>query len=147
MKVRACWSALEIKAEQLVAQLRAETGQSLKLLESLSSSKQRVDQMYHEYHSQATAMTSATGMSGVQNHRQFMLQLQSLRERVDNDIGKTRRYLSVLEQRTVEAETERLKMQSLMDNDKLAVQNYENRREQRNMDELGVMQFNRARAA
>ena len=56
-------------------------------------------------------------------------------------------HLSVLEQRTVEAETERLKMQSLMDNDKLAVQNYENRREQRNMDELGVMQFNRVRAA
>jgi flagellar biosynthesis chaperone FliJ len=86
-------------------------------------------------------------MSAVQNHRQFMVQLQSLQARVDNDIGKTKQYLQVLEQRTLKAETQRMKMQSLLDNDLLAVRNFENRREQRGMDEMGMIQFNQARAA
>ncbi len=147
MKVRACWSALEIKAELSVKQLRAETRQTLQLLESLSASQGRIAQMYEEYRCKAVKLTTATGMSAVQNHRQFMVQLQSLQTRVDNDIGKTRQYLQVLEQRTQLAEAQRLKMQSLLDLDRLAVRNFENRREQRGMDEMGMIQFNRARAA
>jgi hypothetical protein len=108
MKVRSCWSALEKKAELLVKQLRSETGQTLRLLESLLASQLRIEQMYEEYRCKAVALTTETGMSAVQNHRQFMVQLQSLKARVDNDIGKTRQYLFVLEQRTIKAEAERL---------------------------------------
>ena len=35
MKVRACWSALENKAEQAITQVRAETVQAEKLRESM----------------------------------------------------------------------------------------------------------------
>ena len=147
MKVRTCWSALEMKAELVVKQLRAETGQTLQLLESLSASQLRIAQMYEEYRCKAVELTTATGMSAVQNHRQFMVQLQTLQARVDNDISKTKQYLQVLEQRTVKAETQRVKMQSLLDNDRLAVRNFENRREQRGMDEMGMIQVNHARAA
>ena len=47
----------------------------------------------------------------------------------------------------MQAETERLKMKTLTENDRLAVQKYTNKREQKNMDELGMLQFNQARAA
>jgi flagellar biosynthesis chaperone FliJ len=42
------------------------------------------------------------------------------------------------------AETERLKMQTLTENDRLAVEKFVEKREQSRMDEMGVMQFNRA---
>jgi flagellar biosynthesis chaperone FliJ len=41
-----------------------------------------------------------------------------------------------------EAERERLKMQSLVDQDLLAFKAHTRRSEQRQMDEMGVMQFN-----
>jgi flagellar biosynthesis chaperone FliJ len=37
-------------------------------------------------------------------------------------------------------------MKTLAENDRLAVQKHWNKREQRSMDDLGVMQFNRASA-
>jgi hypothetical protein len=42
MKVRACWSALEGKAEQKITQLRTDTAQAQKLFESLVASQQRL---------------------------------------------------------------------------------------------------------
>jgi flagellar biosynthesis chaperone FliJ len=43
----------------------------------------------------------------------------------------------------VEAEGERLKMQTLDEQETLAFQVHNRKREQRSMDELGVSQFNR----
>jgi len=147
MKVRACWSALENKAEQAITQLRAETLQAEKLRESLLSSQQRLEHMYEEYRAKNAAIDSCKGMADAMNQRQFMAQLLALRERVGQDIQKSEIHLHNLAQRMLLAETERLKMKTLSENDQLAVQVHVRRREQRSMDELGMQQFNQARAA
>jgi len=147
MKVRACWSALENKAEQAITQLRAETVQAEKLRESLLSSQQRLEHMYEEYRAKNAAIDISKGMADAMNQRQFMAQLLALRERVGQDITKSEMHLHNLAQRMLLAETERLKMKTLSENDFQAVQVHVRRREQRSMDELGMQQFNQARAA
>ena len=147
MKVRSCWAVLERRCEQLLTQLRSDTGQAQRLRESLLGSQQRLDQMLLEYRAQAVGRSNSTGMSATFNHRQFMTRLVLLRERVVQDIAKSNSHLAGLEQRTRKAEADRLKMQALTENDIKAVENHLRLREQASMDALGVMQFNRAGAA
>ena len=147
MRVRTCWAVLERRAEQLLTQLQSDTGQALRLRESLLSSQHRLDQMLQEYRAQSVGPSSSTGMSATLNHRQFMTRLVLLRERVVQDVAKSNGHLVNLEQRTRKAQEERLKMQALAENDLKAVQKHLRLREQASMDALGVTQFNRASAA
>ncbi len=147
MKIRACWSALEGKAEQKITQLRAEMVQAEQLRDSLLASQQRLEHLYEEYRAKTAAADTSKGMSDAMNQRQFMSQLLTLRERVERDIGTSQLHLQTLAHRMLQAEAERLKMKTLTENDRLAVQKYTNKREQRSMDELGMLQFNQARAA
>jgi len=147
MKIRACWSALEGKAEQKITKLRAETVQAEQLRDSLMASQQRLEQLYEEYRAKTAAADTSKGMSDAMNQRQFMSQLLTLRERVERDIGTSQLHLQTLAHRMLQAEAERLKMKTLTENDRIAVQKYVNKREQHSMDELGMLQFNQARAA
>lgn len=147
MKVRACWSALEGRAEQKITKLRADTAQAHNLLESLIASQQRLEHLYEEYRAKTAAADTSKGMSDAMNQRQFMSQLLTLRERVERDINTSKLHLQTLAHQMVQAEAERLKMKTLTENDRLAVQKHTNRREQKSMDELGMLQFNQARAA
>jgi len=147
MKIRACWSALEGKAEQKITKLRAETVQAEQLRDSLLASQQRLEQLYEEYRVKTAAADTSRGMSDAMNQRQFMSQLLTLRERVERDIGTSQLHLQTLAHRMLQAEAERLKMKTLTENDRLAVQKYVSKREQHSMDELGMLQFNQARAA
>ncbi|MFM6992723.1 MAG: flagellar export protein FliJ [Rhodoferax sp.] len=147
MKVRACWSALEGRAEQKITKLRADTAQAQNLLESLLASQQRLEHLYEEYRAKTAATDTSKGMSDAMNQRQFMSQLLTLRERVERDINTSKLHLQTLAHQMVQAEAERLKMKTLNENDRLAVQKHANRREQKSMDELGMLQFNQARAA
>jgi flagellar export protein FliJ len=72
-----------------------------------------------------------------------MSQLMTLSERVVQDIDKATVALNALYKKMVEAEGERLKMQTLDEQEILAFQMLARKREQRSMDELGVSQFNR----
>jgi flagellar export protein FliJ len=103
--------------------------------------------MYEEYRAKNAAIDISKGMADAMNQRQFMAQLLALRERVGQDITKSEMHLHNLAQRMLLAETERLKMKTLSENDFQAVQVHVRRREQRSMDELGMQQFNQARAA
>jgi len=147
MKTRACWSALESRAEQKITQLRAETAQAEQLRDALLASQHRLENLYAEYRAQAEASDTSKGMSDAMNQRQFMSQLLKLRERVDRDIGTSNPHLQTLAHRMQQAETERLKMKTLAENDRLTVQKYMQKRELHSMDELGMLQFNQARAA
>lgn len=147
MKIRACWSALEGKAEQNITKLRAETVQAEQLRDSLLASQQRLEQLYEEYRAKTAAADTSKGMSDAMNQRQFMSQLLTLRERVDRDIATSQLHLQTLAHRMLQAEAERLKMKTLTENDRLAVQKHVQKREQHSMDELGMLQFNQARAA
>jgi flagellar export protein FliJ len=63
-------------------------------------------------------------------------------QRVKTDIQYTENAIVGIKERLVMAERERIKMQTLADQNALAVQREENKKDQRRMDALGVMQFN-----
>ena len=140
---RPCWTVLADKAEDQVTAIQNELGQALKRLESLQSSQQRVQAMYDEYREKINSQTQESlGMSEAMNQRQFMSQLLVLMQRVKTDIQHTENLLLAMKERLIEAERERIKMQTLADQNAMAVRKDLNKREQKKMDEMGVMQFN-----
>jgi len=140
---RPCWTVLADKAEDQVAAIQNELGLVRKRLESLQNSQQRVQNMYDEYRDKINTQSSETlGMSEAMNQRQFMSQLLVLMQRVKTDIQHTENLLLSMKERLIEAERERIKMQTLADQNSAAVQKDLNKREQKKMDDMGVMQFN-----
>ncbi len=144
MKARQCWSIMAGKAERRLAQIQADIGRANKLLETLEASQQRLQFLYEEYRLQgANAAQLSHGMQDAMNQRQFMAQLATLSQRVVQDIEKAEAALASLRQQQAPTEIERLKMQTLDEQEVLAFEVRTRRREQRSMDELGVSQFNR----
>ena len=140
---RPCWTVLADKAEDQVAAIQNELGLARKRLESLQSSQQRVQAMYDEYREKINSQNQESlGMSEAMNQRQFMSQLLVLMQRVKTDILHTENLLLAMKERLIEAERERIKMQTLADQNAMAVRKDLNKREQKKMDEMGVMQFN-----
>ena len=140
---RPCWTVLADKAEDQVTAIQHELGQARKRLESLQSSQQRVQAMYDEYRDKINNPSQESlGMSEAMNQRQFMSQLLVLMQRVKTDIQHTENLLLSIKERLIEAERERIKMQTLADQNAMAVRKDLNKREQKKMDEMGVMQFN-----
>ena len=140
---RPCWTVLADKAEDQVTAIQNELGQARKRLESLQSSQQRVQAMYDEYRDKINNQSQESlGMSEAMNQRQFMSQLLVLMQRVKTDIQHTENLLLAMKERLIEAERERIKMQTLADQNAMAVRKDLNKREQKKMDEMGVMQFN-----
>ena len=117
--------------------------QARQRLESLDSSRQRVQAMYDDYRLKLNDPQGASqGMREALNQRQFMAQLLTLMQRVSTDIQHTQNLLDSYKERLLEVERERIKMQTLANHNALAVQKSLNRKEQKQMDSLGVMQFN-----
>ncbi len=144
MKARQCWSIMAGKAERRLAQIQADIGRANKLLETLEASQQRLQFLYEEYRLQgANAAQLSHGMQDAMNQRQFMAQLATLSQRVVQDIEKAEAALASLRQQQARTEIERLKMQTLDEQEVHAFEVRTRRREQRTMDELGVSQFNR----
>ena len=140
---RPCWSVLASKAEEKISSLQVEKAQARQRLESLDSSRQRVQAMYDDYRLKLNDPQGASqGMREAMNQRQFMAQLLTLMQRVSTDIQHTQNLLDSYKERLLEVERERIKMQTLADHNALAVQKSLNRKEQKQMDSLGVMQFN-----
>ena len=140
---RPCWTVLADKAEDQVTTIQNELAFARKRLESLQSSQQRVQVMYDEYRDKINNPSQESlGMSEAMNQRQFMSQLLVLMQRVKTDIQHTENLLLSIKERLIEAERERIKMQTLADQNAMAVRKDLNKREQKKMDEMGVMQFN-----
>jgi flagellar export protein FliJ len=140
---RNCWTVLAQRAQDAASLIQTELGQTMSRLESLHASKARLERLYEDYRQQEnSANQNLQGMREVMNQRQFMTQLLSLMQRVTNDVAHTENTLREVRARLLEAERERLKMQTLADQNALAVLTEAEKRDQRKMDELGVMQFN-----
>ena len=140
---RPCWTILADKAGDQVTAIQNELGLARQRLESLQNSQQRVQTMYDEYRDKINNQSNASlGMSEAMNQRQFMSQLLVLMQRVKIDIHHTENLLLSIRERLIEAERERIKMQTLADQNAQAVQKDLNKREQKKMDDMGVMQFN-----
>ena len=140
---RPCWTVLTKKAEDKITLIQNELVQARTRLESLQTSQQRVQKMYDEYRDSLNRSDSQSlGMREAMNQRQFMSQLLTLMQRVKTDTLYTENAIIGIKERLVAAERERIKMQTLADQNAQAVQREENKKDQRRMDALGVMQFN-----
>ncbi len=116
--------------------------QARQRLESLNTSQQRIQNMYDEYREGLIKSDESVGMREAMNQRQFMSQLLTLMQRVKTDIQYTENAIMGIKEQLVVHERERIKMQTLADQNAMAVQREENKKDQRRMDALGVMQFN-----
>ena len=142
-QARNCWPVLVRKAQDAVNEAQAEIAQALARVEQLQASHARLCTLYDEYRLQENQSTAPVmGMQASMNHRQFMAQLLTLQQRVVVDLGKAQATLTQTRKKRVQAEIELHKMQSLADQDAKAVAKDVQRYEQRQMDELGVRQFN-----
>lgn len=141
--VRNCWTVLAQRAQDEASQIQTELGQILARLDSLNASKARLEKLYEDYRQQENSTNHALqGMREVMNQRQFMTQLLTLMQRVVNDVAQAEKTLTDTRARLMAAERERLKMQTLADQNAQAILTLAEQRDQRQMDALGVMQFN-----
>ena len=140
---RNCWTVLAQRAQDETSLIQAEMGQTLARLESLNASKGRLEKLYEDYRQQENSTNhSLQGMREVMNQRQFMTQLLTLMQRVAKDVAQAEKTLVETRKRLMAAERERLKMQTLADQNAQAILTQADKRDQQKMDELGVMQFN-----
>ena len=140
---RPCWTILAQKAEDKIALIQNEMMLARQRLQSLQTSEQRIQKMYDEYRDGLTKSDAqSVGMREDMNQRQFMSQLLSLMQRVKTDIQYTENAIIGIKEQLIVQERERIKMQTLADQNAMAVQREENKKDQRRMDALGVMQFN-----
>ena len=140
---RPCWTILAQKAEDKIALIQNEMMLARQRLQSLQTSEQRIQKMYDEYRDGLTKSDAqSVGMREAMNQRQFMSQLLSLVQRVKTDIQYTENAIIGIKEQLIVQERERIKMQTLADQNAMAVQREENKKDQRRMDALGVMQFN-----
>lgn len=142
IQTRACWSVLLNKAEDELARIQGELQQQRQRAQSLLGSRERLQRLYADYQKPPEAGSTSAGMHDTMNRRQFAAQLLTLLDRVQQDIAQVERVIAHTRQRLADAEKERLKMQALVEQDLKAAQKDAAVREQRQMDELGVMQFN-----
>ena len=142
LKPRACWSVLLTKAEEEVARIQNELQQIRLRAQSLEASRERLLNLHADYQQAPATGSTSAGMQDTMNRRQFAAQLLTLLDRVKQDIAQVERVMAHTRQRLGEAEKERLKMQALVEQDLNAVRKDAAVREQRQMDELGVMQVN-----
>ncbi len=143
MKPRECWSVLANKAEDIVALNQQAVKAAREHLEKLQASKERLVSMSNEY-AQKIREKEQTTQSLIEsnNARQFVLQLLHLRDRLDKDVDQARAQLDEALQALRLADQERLKMQTLVEQDLLAVKTYHRQLEQKQMDALGLTLFN-----
>ena len=140
---RPCWTILTQKAEDKIALIQNEMMLARQRLQSLKTSEQRIQKMYDEYRDGLTKSDAeSVGMREAMNQRQFMSQLLVLMQRVKTDIQYTENAIIGIKEQLIAQERERIKMQTLADQNAMAVQREENKKDQRRMDALGVMQFN-----
>jgi flagellar export protein FliJ len=143
MKPRSCWSVLAKKAkdEEETAQTAAARARN-KVLE-LQQSRQRMDVLLQDYKERAlVSQAQLQSMSQTTNSRQFLLQLQSLVNRVDEDLRVALRELEQAKTVLLQATHQRMKMDTMQEKDLQAVQTWERKRDQKEMDSLGLTLYN-----
>ena len=143
MKPRSCWSVLAKKAkddEELAQQAQTQARQRV---EQLQASRQRMDNLLNDYKRRALEnQTKLQSMADATNNRQFMLQLQELVNRVDKDLVAALAAYERSKQALLQATHQRMKMETMQDKDLQAVQQWQRKREQKEMDTLGLTLYN-----
>jgi len=139
---RACWSVLAQKAQDQVSLIQGQLAEGRLRAVALQASRDRLQKLYSDYLKPPETGSASQGMQETLNQRQFSTQLLTLLLRVDQDLAQLNAAMAESRRELVKAERERLKMQSLVDQDLLAFRAHTRQREQQQMDAMGVMQFN-----
>jgi flagellar export protein FliJ len=131
------------KANDEVTQTQTDLVAALNRVDQLNASHQRLCRLYDEYRiKEQQPQTEVMGMQASMNQRQFMAQLLNLQHRVVLDISKAETLVTSLRKKRLLADMELQKMRALQEQDLLAVRHDQQKYEQRQMDELGLRQFN-----
>jgi flagellar biosynthesis chaperone FliJ len=143
MKPRECWTVLANKAQDKVSEAQNRQLKVQDVLNKQLSSRERIYVMVREYKQQAqTLEQNIHSVSQSINSRQFIAQLLQLIQRLELDISQAEVNLEKAKQAVKIFELERLKMQSLVEQDLNAVKTYHRKEEQKQMDALGLTLFN-----
>jgi flagellar export protein FliJ len=129
------------KDEEETAQTAAAKARN-KVLE-LQQSRHRMNELLQDYKKRAIeSQSQVQTMSQTTNSRQFLLQLQSLVNRVDEDLMIALRDLEQAKTVLIQATHQRMKMETMQEKDLQAVQTWHNKRDQKDMDTLGLTLYN-----
>ncbi|MFM8576782.1 MAG: flagellar export protein FliJ [Limnohabitans sp.] len=143
MKARECWNILLSKAQRQLQDAQAGLARAQQTHQSLEQSLSRIEQLYSDYRAQAhTPAPARQGMHDALNQRQVLAQLDQLRTRLSDELQKSVQACEKQGQALIEAEQARMKMQSLVDEDLQHQRRLASAREQKSLDELGLLQFN-----
>lgn len=142
MANRNCWVVLERKAHDQVRDLQQQLTTLKTKCEQLQGTLDRLMGMYAEYQARENEGGAHIGLQGSMNQRQFMAQLLSLRERIERDLAHQQGLMAQIRTRLLKAEAERMKMQSLVDQEERTERKLQALSEQKRMDELAVTRFN-----
>jgi len=143
MKPRVCWPILAKKAHEKVEEAQQQLAAARQHLERLQANRQRLQDMYESYRLKAKEkMQQVQVIAEAANDRQFMAHLLQLIERVDADLAQASIGVEQARQAMLLAEQERMKMDTMVEKDQQAVRTFERKREQKQMDALGITLYN-----
>ena len=143
MKPRSCWSVLAKKAKDEEETAQTAAGRARNRALELQQSRQRMAMVLQDYKQRALeSQARLQSMSQTTNSRQFLLQLQNLVNRVDEDLRVALRELEQAKTVLLQATHQRMKMETMQEKDLQAVQTWERKRDQKEMDSLGLTLYN-----
>lgn len=143
MKPRSCWSVLAKKAKDEEDAAQNALSEARKRVEHLRASRQRMDDLLADYKRRALDnQTKFQTMADTTNSRQFMLNLQELVNRVDKDLQVALAALERAKVALMQATQQRMKMEAMQEKDLAAVETWQRKRDQKEMDSLGLTLYN-----
>lgn len=143
MKARECWPVLAKKAQDEVDAAMAVVVQIRQNIEHLQSRRQQLLDMYADYKRRIEDKQQQWhSMADTANHRQFMAHLLQLVDRIDQDLQRAHNDLTQAREAQQKADQQRIKMASLMEQDLHRVKVYQQKKDQKHMDALGITLFN-----
>ena len=143
MQVRSCWAVLTKKAKDTEELLQRSYANAQKKLRALQENRHRMDTLLDDYKKRALESQALLhSMVDTTNQRQFILHLQDLVNRVEKDIINASIELEGIKLAMMQATHQRMKMETMQEKDEQAVKTWERKRDQKEMDTLGLTLFN-----
>ena len=121
--------AVVVQIRQNIEHLQSRRQQ---LLDMYADYKRRIEDKQQQWHS----------MADTANHRQFMSHLLQLVDRIDQDLQRAHHDLTQAREAQQKADQQRIKMASLLEQDLHRVKVYQQKKDQKHMDALGITLFN-----
>ena len=143
MQPNKTWQLLAKRATDLVNKRLRDYQSSMESAKKLESSRERISSLVESYKAKLhERQREPLSIAEASNFRGFMSQLLRLIERVDEDLARAQEAREDAKRRLLEAEIALFKMQSMVEKDQRAVQAHHKQQEQKQMDTLGITQFN-----